>query len=137
MVIYVVQGECEFVSDCCFLVCFELCDMLVMVVGVVCICVIFQVDVDGLLLVSVCEQISGKEVWVEVKLLYGLSDDEIVVMFKDGFSYVVDDVQCCVLCEVQVEVQCLFEVIDVVLCEDVYLFVVIECVQVDVVIICL
>lgn len=115
MMIYVLQGECELVKDCCLLVCFELCGILLMVVGVVKIWVIFQVDVDGLFGVFVCELSFGVEVSIQVKLFYGLIDGEIVWMFKDFFDYVGDDKVVCVLCEQQVEVQWLLEVVQLVL----------------------
>lgn len=93
MFIYVMQGECELVQDCCLLVCFVLCGILVLLVGGVYICVMFQVDVDGFLSVMVMEKFIGVEVFIQVKLFYGLIDSEIVLMIKDLMSYVEQDVK--------------------------------------------
>lgn len=99
MFIYVMQGECELVQDCCLLVCFVLCGILLLLVGGVYICVIFQVDVDGLLSVIVMEKFIGVEVFIQVKFFYGLIDGEIVLMIKDFMSFVEQDVKVCMLVE--------------------------------------
>lgn len=93
MFIYVMQGECELVQDCRLLVCFVLCGILVLLVGGVYIRVMFQVDVDGFLSVTAMEKFIGVEVFIQVKLFYGLIDSEIVSMIKDLMSYVEQDVK--------------------------------------------
>jgi molecular chaperone HscA len=71
--------------------------------------VTFQVDADGLLSVAAREQTTGHEARIEVKPSYGLSDDEIAAMLKDGYSHASEDAFRRALREAQVEAQRLLE----------------------------
>ena len=121
MAVHVVQGERELVSDCRSLARFELRGMPAMVAGAARIRVTFQVDADGLLSVSAREQTTGVEAHVEVKPSYGLSDDEIAAMLKDGMSHAADDAFRRALREAQVEAQRLLEATQSALKEDAHL----------------
>ncbi|MFN4148910.1 MAG: Hsp70 family protein, partial [Rhodocyclaceae bacterium] len=92
-----------------------------MVAGAARIRVTFQVDADGLLSVTAREQTTGIESHIEVKPSYGLTDDEIAAMLKDGFAHAAEDAQRRALREAQVEAQRLVEAVLSALKEDAHL----------------
>jgi len=105
MAIHVVQGERDLVSDCRSLARFELRGIPPMAAGAARIRVTFQVDADGLLSVCAREQTSGVEASVTVKPSYGLSDDEIARMLREGFAHADDDMAARKLREARVEAE--------------------------------
>ncbi len=105
MAIHVVQGERDLVSDCRSLARFELRGIPPMAAGAARIRVSFQVDADGLLSVSARELGSGVEASVVVKPSYGLADDQIAQMLKDGFAHAEVDMAARSLREAQVEAE--------------------------------
>ncbi|HEY4084212.1 MAG TPA: Fe-S protein assembly chaperone HscA [Burkholderiaceae bacterium] len=105
LAIHVLQGERELVSECRSLARFELRGIPPMVAGAARIRVTFQVDADGLLSVFAREQVSGVEAAVQVKPSYGLADDQIAAMLKDGFSSAESDMQARKLREARVEAE--------------------------------
>lgn len=118
MVIHVLQGERELVSDCRSLAQFELRHIPAMVAGAARIRVTFQVDADGLLAVSAQELISGVHANVEVKPSYGLTDGEIARMLQDSFDYAESDKQSRSLKEAQVEAKQLIDIVSAALALD-------------------
>jgi molecular chaperone HscA len=105
MAIHVVQGERDLVSECRSLARFELRGIPAMVAGAARIRVTFQVDADGLLSVSARELGSGVEASVVVKPSYGLADEQIAQMLKDGFAHADDDMAARKLREARVDAE--------------------------------
>jgi molecular chaperone HscA len=105
MAIHVVQGERDQVEDCRSLARFELRGIPPMAAGAARIRVTFQVDADGLLSVSAREQASGVEAAVTVKPSYGLADDEIARMLREGFAHAEEDMAERALREARVEAE--------------------------------
>jgi molecular chaperone HscA len=91
MALHVVQGERELVADCRSLARFELRGIPPMVAGAARIRVTFEVDADGLLEVAARELNSGVEATITVKPSYGLADDDIARMLREGFAKADDD----------------------------------------------
>ncbi len=131
MALHVVQGERELASDCRSLARFELRGIPPMAAGAARIRVTFQVDADGLLSVTAREQISGHEAKIEVKPSYGLTDDEIAAMLKDGVTHAADDAYRRALREAQVEAQRLVEAVQSALREDAHLLSTLERAHID------
>jgi len=105
MAIHVLQGERDRVEDCRSLARFELRGIPPMVAGAARIRVTFQVDADGLLGVSARELTSGVEAAVTVKPSYGLADDDIARMLREGFAHADADMAARSLREAQVEAE--------------------------------
>ncbi|WP_343630506.1 Fe-S protein assembly chaperone HscA [Roseateles sp.] len=105
LAVHVLQGERELVSECRSLARFELRGIPPMAAGAARIRVSFQVDADGLLSVSARELGSGVEAAVQVKPSYGLSDDQIANMLREGFASAESDMAARKLREARVEAE--------------------------------
>ncbi|UDG82327.1 Fe-S protein assembly chaperone HscA [Candidatus Vallotia cooleyia] len=118
ILIHVVQGERELVSDCRSLARFELRGIPPMTAGAARIRVTFQVDADGLLSVSAREMQSGTQAVVGIKPAYGLSNDDIVRLLEDGFKSAERDMRARALCEAQIDAYRLMDATNAALMSD-------------------
>ncbi len=109
LAVHVVQGEREQVEFCRSLARFELRGIPPMAAGAARIRVTFQVDADGLLSVFAKEQLSGVEASVVVKPSYGLSDDQVAHMLREGFATAASDMKDRALREARVEAERMLE----------------------------
>ncbi len=109
LAVHVVQGEREQVEHCRSLARFELRGIPPMAAGAARIRVSFQVDADGLLSVFAKEQISGVEASVIVKPSYGLSDDQVAHMLREGFTTAAEDMKDRALREARVDAERMLE----------------------------
>ncbi len=105
LAVHVLQGERELVSECRSLARFELRGIPPMAAGAARIRVSFQVDADGLLSVSARELGSGAEAAVQVKPSYGLADEQIATMLREGFASAESDMAARKLREARVEAE--------------------------------
>ena len=118
MAVHVLQGERELVTDSRSLARFDLRGFPPQVAGAARIRVTFQVDADGLLIVSAREENSGVEASIDVKPSYGLADSEIESMLRDSIDYAEEDMQARSLREQQVEAVRVLEALDSALAVD-------------------
>ncbi len=118
MHLHVVQGERELVADCRSLARFTLRGIAPMAAGAARIRVTFQIDADGLLMVSAREQTSGVEAHVEVRPSYGLTDPEVARMLAEGVGESQRDAQARALREAQVDARRLLDATETTLAAD-------------------
>ena len=118
MAVHVLQGERELVTDSRSLARFELRGFPPQVAGAARIRVTFQVDADGLLIVSAREENSGVEASIDVKPSYGLTDAEVESMLRESIDHAEDDMHVRSLREQQVEAERVLEALDSALAVD-------------------
>lgn len=112
LLVHVLQGERELVTDCRSLARFELHGIPPKPAGGARIRVTFQVDADGLLSVSARELTTGVENQVVVKPSYGLTDAEIERMLRESITHAHEDEQARKTREAQIDADRLLAAID-------------------------
>jgi molecular chaperone HscA len=118
MLIHVMQGERELVSDCRSLAQFVLRGIPPMVAGAAKIRVDFRVDADGLLSVTAEETSTGTRAQVEVKPAYGLSDEDMINMLRASVEHASSDASARMLAEARVDARRLIDALEAALDED-------------------
>jgi molecular chaperone HscA len=118
MMLHVVQGERDLVSECRSLARFTLRGIPPMVAGAARIRVTFQIDADGLLSVNAVEQVSGAQAHVEVKPSFGLATDEVAHMLADAMGSADADAAARMLREAEVDARRLLDATVAALQED-------------------
>ena len=118
MLIHVMQGERELVSDCRSLAQFVLRGIPPMVAGAAKIRVDFRVDADGLLSVAAEETSTGTRAQVEVKPAYGLSDEDMISMLRASVEHASSDASARMLAEARVDARRLIDALEAALDED-------------------
>jgi molecular chaperone HscA len=103
MVIHVVQGERELVSDCRSLAKFELGGIPRLPPSMARVEVTFELDADALLTVTARELMTGVKQSVEIKPTYGLTDEEVDELVMDSLDHAEDDFDARNLAEARVE----------------------------------
>jgi molecular chaperone HscA len=105
MVIHVLQGERELVSQCRSLAKFELVGIPPLPAGVARVKVTFTVDADGLLSVSAQEETTGARQNIAVKPSYGLSEEEMERMLLASMEHAKSDILERLLAEARMEAE--------------------------------
>ena len=105
MMINVVQGEREDITECIHLGEFILTEIPSLVAGAARIVVRFQVDADGLLTVSAKEQTIAKETCIIIRPSHGLSPEKIQEMLNTSNQLAEDDKNYRLLREYTVEAE--------------------------------
>lgn len=105
MMIHVIQGEREMVSENRSLAQFTLSGIPPMVAGAARIQVTYAVDADGLLTVSAKEELTGIEQHVEVKPSWGLSEEQVTEMLRSSMAHGQKDMEWRLLTESRLEIE--------------------------------
>jgi Fe-S protein assembly chaperone HscA len=93
VLIHVVQGERELVTDCRSLARFDLTGIEPMLAGLARVEVRFLIDANGILNVTARDVRTGKEQSVDVKPSYGLTEDQVEAMILESFDKAADDLK--------------------------------------------
>jgi molecular chaperone HscA len=118
MLLHVLQGERELISDCRSLARFELKGIPPMVAGAARVRVTFQVDADGLLEVKAQELATGVNATVVILPSFGLQEQDIATMLTDSYAAAAADKALRSLRESQVEALRHIEALDAALLQD-------------------
>jgi molecular chaperone HscA len=118
MMIHILQGEREMVSQCRSLAQFELKGIPPMPAGIPKIKITFTIDADGLLKVSAREETTGVEQQIEVKPSYGLPVEKIEQMLRESIDNAREDIRERLLVEARVEADVMCRTVESAIAKD-------------------
>ncbi len=101
---HIVQGERELAADCRSLGKMKLSGIPPMPAGMARVMVRFQLDANGVLIVTAKEESTGTQASIEVQPMHGLTDDQVEEMLQASFDHAREDFDASLLANLKTEI---------------------------------